>query len=196
MSNPAGWPRLAAAALLAVTGCATAPVAAQRTDSAAVIVAYHSVTGHTRRMAEAVAEGARSVAGVRVTLASIEEVAPARLEAADGIVGGSPTHWGNVSVEVKRFIDTWPYLGDRIGGAFATGGGDTGGKEHVVVSLLLAMLNHGMVVAGPVYDDEGFRYGTYGASAATGSEGPGERELDDARRLGRRVAELALRRRR
>ena len=196
MSITAAWPRLAAVALLATAGCATAPVAAQRADSAEVIVAYHSVSGQTRRMAEAVAEGARSVGGVRVTLASIEEVTPARLEAADGIVVGSPTHWGNVSVVVKRFIDAWPYLGDRIGGAFATGGGETGGKEHVVVSLLLAMLNHGMVVAGPVYDDDGFRYGTYGASAATGVEAPGERELDDARRLGRRVAELALRRRR
>lgn len=187
----------AALAALSIAWPGCAPATAQRTaaDSAHVLVVYHSVTGHTRRMAEEVAAGARAVDGVRVTLAATDAIAPDALTAFDAIVVGSPTHWANPTVEIKRFIDAWPYLGDRIGGAFATGGGDTGGKEHVVVSVLLAMLNHGMIVAGPLYDDGGFRYGTYGASAATGAGPPGERELDDARRLGERVARLALRQR-
>lgn len=180
-----------AAALLTLVFAST-PIAAQRTDSAHVLVTYHSVTGYTRHMAEAVAMGARTVEGVRVTLLPIDSVSTGLLESADGIVVGSPVHWANMSAEVKRFIDGWPFLQDRIGAAFATGGGDTGGKEHVVVSLLLAMLNHGMVVAGPLYDDGGFRYGTYGASADTGAEPPGNRELDDAHRLGERIARLAL----
>ena len=55
-------------------------------------------------------------------------------------------------------IDDWNWkwkvdFTDKIGGAFSTGGGQTGGKEFVVTSLLLFMLNNRMVVAGPLYQD-------------------------------------------
>jgi multimeric flavodoxin WrbA len=85
---------------------------------------------------------------------------------------------------------------DKIGGAFATAGGQVGGQGHVVVSLLLYMLNNRMVVAGPLYRNEvtGSIWGEPGAAAITGPLDPGvsEGELDGARRLGERVARLTI----
>ena len=83
---------------------------------------------------------------------------------------------------------------DKVGGAFATGGGQTGGKEHVVVSLLLFMLNNRMIVAGPLYEDtEGDdKWAEIGSTAATGPTDPGVlgADIDGARRLGERIAGL------
>jgi multimeric flavodoxin WrbA len=84
---------------------------------------------------------------------------------------------------------------DKVGGAFATAGGQVGGQEHVVVSLLLFMLHNRMVVAGPLYRNEktGSVWAESGAAAITGPLDPGvsEAELDGARRLGQRIASLA-----
>jgi hypothetical protein len=66
----------------------------------------------------------------------------------------------------------------------------------VVVSLLLFMINNRMVVAGPLYGNEktGSIWAEMGAAAMTGPIDPGvnENELDSGRRLGERVARLAL----
>ena len=163
-----------------------------------VLVAYYTETGMTRRMAVAVAEGARRVAGTNVILASIDSVRPSDLRSADAIVLGSPTHWANMATPMRAFIDSWPGLGlsarDRIGGAFATGGGSGGGKEMVVTSLLLAMLNHGMVVVGPIFEEGGVAYGNFGVAAATGpatDQALADTDLESGRALGRRVAEVA-----
>jgi multimeric flavodoxin WrbA len=101
---------------------------------------------------------------------------------------------------MKVVLDDWSWkmkvdFTDKIGGAFSTGGGQVGGKEHVVVSLLIFMLSNRMIVAGPLYGNEktGSVWGEMGASAMTGPLDPGvsEGELDSARRLGERVARLA-----
>jgi multimeric flavodoxin WrbA len=84
---------------------------------------------------------------------------------------------------------------DKVGGAFATGGGQTGGKEHTVTSLLLFMINNRMIVAGPLYSDEEGEdlWAEIGSTAMTGPIDPGigAAEIDGAHRLGRRVAEVA-----
>jgi hypothetical protein len=71
-----------------------------------------------------------------------------------------------------------------------------GGKEHVVISLLLFMINNRMIVAGPLYQDEEGQdiWAETGAGAMTGPIDPGigRKELDSASRLGERVARLAL----
>ena len=165
-----------------------------------VLVAYHTLRGSTERMAEAVVEGARRVEGTDVTLKKVHEVTKEDLVTADGIVLGCPTYYANIPGEMKVAIDNWSWkmdvdFTDKAGGAFATGGGHTGGKEYVVVSLLLFMLNNRMVVAGPLYQDEEGDdiWAEIGASAATGPSDPGlsEGELDAARRVGERVARVA-----
>jgi hypothetical protein len=150
-------------------------------------------------MARGVVEGARRVPGVVVVLKKVTEVTKEDLVAADGIVLGCPTYFANIPGEMKVLLDDWNWkwkvdFTDKVGGGFATAGGEMGGQGHVVTSLLLFMLNNRMVVAGPLYRNEksGSIWGESGAAAITGplDEGVSEGELDGARRLGERVASL------
>jgi len=159
-----------------------------------VLVAYHSLSGHTERMAEGVAEGARAVVHTHVTVKRVRQVTVEELFAADAIVLGSPVYWSNMAGEVKTFIDDWQFkfgvfpefkLKNKVGAAFATGGQVSSGKELTMLSVLAAMLgNYMIVVSGG---------GAFGASATTEGNSPGldEQELAGARDLGQRVAEVA-----
>jgi NAD(P)H dehydrogenase (quinone) len=162
-----------------------------------VLVAYSSLTGNTEKMARGVAEGIRRVPGVTAVVKQVGDVTKQDLEAADSIILGCPTYYANIPGKMKVIIDDWSWklkvdFTDKVGGAFSTGGGQVGGKEHVVTSLLLFMLSNRMVVVGPLYRNEktGSVWGEPGASAITGPLDPGvsEQELDSARRLGERVA--------
>ena len=74
---------------------------------------------------------------------------------------------------------------NKVGAAFATGGGVSNGKEVAMLTILGAMLIHQMIVTGGG--------GTFGASANTGADSPGidDKELAAARDLGKRIAEVA-----
>jgi NAD(P)H dehydrogenase (quinone) len=179
--------------------CAAAEVAADARE-VRVLVAYFSLRGTTQRMAEAVAAGAKAVPDTVVVVKEVQQVTKEDLVAADGIVLGGPTYFANIPGDMKAVIDGWSWkmkvdFTDKVGGAFATGGGHTGGKEHVVVSLLLFLINNRMIVAGPLYEDEQGedRWAEIGASAATGPSDPGlsSVEIDAAQRVGDRVARLA-----
>jgi NAD(P)H dehydrogenase (quinone) len=168
---------------------------------AQVLVAYHSLTGNTKAMGDGVVEGVQRVSGVAVTLKPVDEVTVEDLESADGIILGCPTYYGTIPGAMKVVIDDWSWkmkvdFTDKVGGAFATGGGQVGGKEFVVVSLVMFMINNRMVVAGPFYENPktGSVWAEVGAAAMTGPLDPGvsEAELDGARRLGERIARLAL----
>jgi NAD(P)H dehydrogenase (quinone) len=177
-----------------VSGTFFPPQLNAQDKKARVLIVYFSVTGNTEKMAHGVAEGAKSVAGIEVILKKVEEVTREDVETADGLILGSPVYYANMAAPMKKFIDDWYdekiTLFDKVGGAFATGGGITAGRETTINSLLLAMLNNGMIVVGPLYES----WGTFGSSARTAppDEGVNEEELDDARRLGDRVARVAL----
>ena len=169
-------------------------------SAARILVVYYSRTGNTEKMARGVVEGAKRVPGAVATLKKVDEVSKEELKAADGIILGAPTYFANIPGEMKTAIDDWNWkmkvdFTDKVGGAFATAGGQVGGQEHVVVSLLLFMLNNRMVVAGPLYrnDKTGSVWAEPGAAAVTGPLDPGvsDQELEGARRLGERVAHLA-----
>ena len=159
-----------------------------------VLVTYHSATGNTEKMAQGVADGARAVAGTSVILKRVGEVAANDLLSADALIVGSPVYFGNMSGEVKTFFDNWTLKFDlfrdrkmrnKVGAAFATGGGISSGKEVTILTILGAMLLNQMIaVSGG---------GGFGASATTGPDSPGidEKKLADARDLGKRVAEVA-----
>jgi NAD(P)H dehydrogenase (quinone) len=156
-----------------------------------VLVVYHSRTGNTEKMAGAVAEGATKVSGATVMLRKVAEVTEDDLESADAVLMGSPTYYGDMSGTMKTFIDDWLLkyhvdLVDKVGGAFSSGGGVSGGKEHVLGSLVIAMLNAGMVVAGPVQKG----YGNAGVAAL---DPVTESALEECRGLGERAARIALR---
>jgi NAD(P)H dehydrogenase (quinone) len=170
-------------------------------EKADVLIAYDSMTGNTERMAQAVAEGVKRVPGVVASVKRVQEVTKEDLEAADAIVLGCPAYYANIPGRMKIVIDNWSWrmkvdFTNKIGGAFSTGGGQMGGKEHVVISLLLFMINNRMIVAGPLYQDEEGQdiWAEAGAGAMTGPIDPGigPKELDSANRLGERVACLAV----
>ncbi|NBB77059.1 MAG: hypothetical protein GVY02_06735 [Bacteroidetes bacterium] len=77
-----------------------------------VLVAYHSETGYTEQMAEAVAEGAREIEGVVVYLKSVENVEMDLLLSSDAIIVGSPVYNANVTPQVSEFIASWPFDGN------------------------------------------------------------------------------------
>jgi len=159
-----------------------------------VLVAYHSVTGNTERMAEAVVEGAKSVVGTDVVLKRVGQITADELFSADAIIVGSPVYWSNMSGEVKSFFDNWQFkfgvfpefkMKNKIGAAFSTGGQVSGGKEVTMLTILAAMLGNQMIVVSGG--------GAFGASATTEGDSPGidNKEMADAQALGRRVAEVA-----
>ncbi len=180
---------------------ASSPTESQTGPSARILVAYYSRTGNTEQMAQGVVGGAKGIPGVIVILKKVADVSKEDLEAADGIILGCPTYFANIPGEMKTIIDDWNWkmkvdFTDKVGGAFATAGGQVGGQEHVVVSLLMFMLHNRMVVAGPLYRNEktGSVWAESGAAAITGplDQGVGEKELDGAKKLGRRIAALAV----
>lgn len=183
--------------LICTAGVLAAPSVGSSADSAPtihVLVAYHSSSGNTERMAEAVAEGVRSVPHTQVMVRRVGHVTAEELFAADAIVLGSPVYWSNMAGEVKAFIDDWQFkfgvfpgfkLKNKVGAAFATGGQISSGKEFTMLSILAAMLGNYMItVSGG---------GAFGASATTEGQSPGidEQEIANARELGRRVADVA-----
>lgn len=196
MQNLAAASLAALVSLGAWVGQASAVPTHSSADTVRVLVLYHSETGNTRELAEAVAEGARRVIGSEVSLKTVDEATNEDLEACDALLIGSPTYWGSMSTPVKQFIDGQrPFMGDKVGGAFSTGGSDGGGKELAVLSILAAMLNNGMIVAGPHYEEGGFQFGGFGVTATTGADSPGldQAELERAGQLGQRVAAVAKR---
>jgi len=167
-----------------------------------VLVVYYSYSKYknTERFARSVAEGAGQVPGAVAVIRRVEEATKEDLQSADALALGCPTYFGNVPGKMKVVIDDWNWkwkvdFTDKVGGAFSTGSGQVGGKEFVIVSLLMFMLNNRMIVAGPLYQDaeKGSIWAEAGAAAMTGplDLGVGEHELDAARRLGRRLARLA-----
>lgn len=186
-------PRIAAvAAVLLLVGSPTK--AADSVSPVTVLIAYHSVSGNTEKVAQGVAEGAKAVSGTKVLLKRVSEVATDDLLSSDAVIVGSPVYFGNMSGEVKTFFDNWLLkygvfrdfkMRNKVGGAFATGAAVSNGKELTMLAILEAMLVNQMIVIGGG--------GAFGTSATTGPESPGidEKELAAARDLGKRVAEVA-----
>jgi len=155
---------------------------------AKLLVTYYTRSGNTQKMAEAVAEGARGVAGVEVDVRPSGELTPDDLLGYEGIVMGSPVYFGSMAAELKTLIDEsvkhYGKLTGKVGGAFASSGAIGGGTETTVLDILKAMLIHGMIVQGTT---QGAHYG----AVAFGP--PDDRASRDCQGLGRRVAELAVR---
>ncbi len=152
-----------------------------------ILIAYHSMTGNTEKMARAVADGAKS-AGADVTVKKAPEVTSADLKAADGIIIGSPTYYGQMAAEIKqifdRSTDVRGQLENKVGAAFTSSGSCDGGNQTTLLSILQAMLIHSMIVVG----DPMASGGHYGA-IAVGE--PNKSALEACRQIGSRVANLA-----
>ena len=144
---------------------------------AKVLVLYYSTYGHVEQMAQAVAEGARSVAGAQVDLKRVPETVPreiaqthgfkleqaapvaqpAELANYDAIIFGTPTRYGNMASQMGSFIDQtgglWASgaLIGKVGSVFASTATQHGGQESTLLAFHTMLLHHGMVVVGLPY---------------------------------------------
>jgi NAD(P)H dehydrogenase (quinone) len=197
-----------------------------------ILVVYYSMYGHILQMARAVAAGAEAVAGAKVMLRRVEEFPAVRdkiqaslhgrlveeqqkdipvctmedLEAADGIIFGTPTRYGNMTAQMKALFDAtvglWARgaLEGKPAGVFTSSATTHGGQETTLLTMLVPILHLGMLIVGVPYSTPGMlhseaRGGTpYGASTIAGGRNelsPAPEDLNIARALGRRVAEVA-----
>lgn len=152
-----------------------------------VLVVYDSATGNTEKMAFAIADAMKAVKGTKVTVRRASGTNAADLVEADCIVIGSPTYYGQMSAAVKSLLDksvkVHGKLEGKVGAAFTSAGGTATGAETTLLSILQAMLVHGMVVQGRSEDKH------YGATALGA---PGHESIENCKVLGRRTAELAI----
>ena len=193
-----------------------------------ILVLYYSSYGHIERMATSVAEGASEIDGVDVVVKRVpelvpEEVArkgnfkldqaapiasPGELADYDAIIFGTPTRFGNMSSQMRNFLDQTGGLwaqGKLIGkvGSVFTSTGTGGGNETTITSFWHTLAHHGLVIVGLPYaspelsDISAVRGGSpYGAATIAGADGsrsPSEAELKLASDQGRHVAGIAKR---
>ncbi|UCF90884.1 MAG: NAD(P)H:quinone oxidoreductase [Desulfobacterales bacterium] len=196
-----------------------------------VLVVYYSMYGHTHRMAEAVAEGVKAVSGAEVAMRRVPETLPEEvlakmgaveaqkafahvpvctvdeLAAADAVIFGTPTRFGNMCGQMRQFLDAtgqlWAKgaLVGKVGSVFTSSATQHGGQESTILSFHITLLHHGFVVVGLPYsfqgqmrNDEITGGSPYGASTIAGTQGertPTENELAAARFQGQHVATIA-----
>jgi NAD(P)H dehydrogenase (quinone) len=187
--------------------------------------------GHVYKMAEAVAQGAEEVEGVEVGILQVPELmsaevleksgasaaraafatipvaAPGDLAAADAIIFGTPTRFGNMCAQMRNFLDQtgglWMSgaLVGKVGSVFTSTATQHGGQETTITSFHTTLLHHGMIIVGVPYSEArlmkmdeitgGTPYGASTLAAGDGSRQPSENELAIARFQGRHVAEIA-----
>jgi len=163
-----------------------------------ILVTYYSRGGSTKKLAEAIVEGAASVENTKVILKPVTEVGENDLLSCDGIIVGSPVYYANMAHEVKEFFDNWTLkfgiypenkMAFKAGAAFASGFWASGGKEMVINSINAAFLNSAMIV---VAGEKGAGASATGEFKEEGRQTDLERfEYQDGFALGRRVAMVA-----
>src|SRR6202451_2957661 len=189
---------------------------------AIVYIVYHSGFGHTKLQAEAVHRGAASVSGTRAEIRTTEEASANldELDQADAIIFGCPTYMGNMSAEMKKFIEAaakkWFTLAwrDKIAGAFTNSTSFSGDKLNTLLGLVINAMQHGMIfvglgmmpcankpedmkqIAGPgpdAHNRVGPFVGPMAASVQVQAPGaPAKGDLETAEIYGRRIADITL----
>lgn len=146
-----------------------------------VLVLYHSTYGHLETMAEAVAEGARSVEGAVVDIKRVAETVPDELAKSSGykldqsapiakvedladydaIIVGAGTRFGTVASQMRNFWDQsgglWfqGKLVGKVGGVFTATATQHGGQETTLIGMIQTLMHHGILVAGLPYSFQG-----------------------------------------
>ena len=148
---------------------------------AKVLVLYYSSYGHISTMAQAAAEGARSVPGTEVTVKKVPELVPEEIRQKshfvdepnipvatpneladyDAIIFGVPTRYGNMPGQMKNFLDQtgalWVKgsLVGKVGSVFSSSATQHGGQESTILSTHIVLMHLGMVVVGLPYSFQG-----------------------------------------
>ncbi|MGF6905114.1 NAD(P)H:quinone oxidoreductase type IV [Paraburkholderia sp. GAS348] len=146
-----------------------------------ILVLYYSSYGHVEKLAQAVAEGARSINGTQVTMKRVPETIPAEqakdagikmnqkaeiatvaeLAEYDAIIFGTPTRFGDVAAQMRNFLDQtgalWAKgaLVGKLASVFISTGTQHGGQETTLRSFHTTLLHHGMAIVGVPYACQG-----------------------------------------
>ncbi len=150
-----------------------------------ILIVYYSMYGHIQRLAEAVAEGAREVAGAEAVLRRVPETLPAEVLAkmgataaqqaqtniplctveelgqADAVIFGTPTRFGNMCGQMRQFLDATGQLWvsgaliGKAGSVFTSSATQHGGQESTILSFHTTLLHQGMVIIGLPYSFQG-----------------------------------------
>jgi NAD(P)H dehydrogenase (quinone) len=177
------------------------------TTAREILVLYYSRHGAVRQMAQLIARGVESVAGMSARVRTVPEVSavseavaaavPDRgapyaalsdLEECCGLALGSPTRFGNMAAPLKYFLDStaglWlkGALAGKPAAVFTSTGSMHGGQETTLISMMTPLLHHGMLIVGLPYTEPELSSTTsggtpYGASHLAGAGG--ERALTD-----------------
>jgi NAD(P)H dehydrogenase (quinone) len=150
-----------------------------------VLIVFYSTYGHVYKMAEAVAEGAKTVDGAEVEIRRVPETLPPEvlekmgaveaqqafshipicsveeLARADAVIFGTPTRFGNMCGQMRQFLDAtgslWAEgaLVGKVGSVFTSSATQHGGQESTILTFHVTLLHHGFVVAGLPYAFQG-----------------------------------------
>lgn len=141
-----------------------------------LLVLYYSMYGHVEIMANAIADGARSLKDVEVTIKRVPELvpdevlqksgakfnqsapiaSPGELADYDGIIFGTPTRFGNMASQMRNFLDQTGGLwvkGALVGkvASVFTSTGTGGGNESTILTFIPTLLHQGMIYVGLPY---------------------------------------------
>ena len=148
---------------------------------AKVLVLYYSMYGHIEKMADAIAEGVRTVDGAEAVIKRVPEIIPEdraramgvkldqkapiatteELADYDAIIFGTPTRFGNMAAQMRNFLDQTGKLWmngaliGKVGSVFTSTGTQHGGQETTITSFHSTLLHHGMVIVGVPYSCKG-----------------------------------------
>lgn len=153
-----------------------------------VLISYFSKSGNTQKMASYIKEGLISSGDLQVDLKEVKDTAIDDLLSSDCIIIGSPTYFGVMATDVKDLIDKsikcFGKLSGKVGGAFTSSAMVGGGNETTIMSIIQALLIHGMIVQG---DNKGNHYGPVSIGA------PDQGVIDECIRYGKRLGDLVKR---
>jgi NAD(P)H dehydrogenase (quinone) len=145
-----------------------------------VLVLYYSTYGHIETMANAVAEGARTIPGTEVAVKRVPELVPeavakashfkteqaapiatvAELADYDAIIIGTPTRYGRMASQMANFLDQtgglWfqDKLVGKVGSVFTSTASQHGGQETTLTSTIVNLMHYGMVIVGVPYSEK------------------------------------------
>ena len=152
---------------------------------AKIQVIFYSTYGHVYRLAEAIAQGAREIAGMEVQVLQVAETLspeilekmhateakkafahipiadPSKLPEADAIILGTPTRYGSATAQMRAFLDNtgglWGSgaLIGKVGSAFTSTASQHGGQETTLLTIATFFYHMGMVIAGVPYSAQG-----------------------------------------
>lgn len=194
-----------------------------------VLILFYSFAGHTAKLAEYVAQGAREIEGAQVEVKQVPELVPSEvfekdpelqkarhafvhvpvaiiedLTSADAVAFGTPVHFGSFASQLKQFIDQLSpvfikgTMAGKPASLFVSSGSVHGGEEAALLSLMIPLLNLGMVPIGVPYPiqgegadfDAGSPYGAVYVSGHKGDKEIGEGDIKVAKILGKRLAAM------